>query len=136
MPLDNISELKRRVPGGKYVLTRAIAERARQLQEGAPPLTPVRVANPLSVAIDEIVEGKINFQIAEEEEKEEKPAETEATTSTDDILPIEPTAEAAGAEEVDAAQGATTAEGATTAAGATTAEGATTDEAENATGAA
>ena len=61
MPLDNITELKKRVPGGKYALTRAVAERARQLQGGATPLTEVRAPNPLSVAIDEIVQGKITF---------------------------------------------------------------------------
>lgn len=63
MPIDNITELKRRVPGGKYALARAIAERARQLQSGATPLTEVRTPNPLSVAIDEIVQGKVTFQI-------------------------------------------------------------------------
>lgn len=63
MPLDNITELKKRVPGGKYALARAIAERARQLQSGATPLTEVRTPNPLSVAIDEIVQGKVTFQI-------------------------------------------------------------------------
>lgn len=63
MPIDNITELKKRVPGGKYALARAIAERARQLQSGSPPLTEVRTPNPLSVAIDEIVQGKVTFQI-------------------------------------------------------------------------
>ncbi len=63
MPLDNISELKRRVPGGKYALARAIAERARQLQGGSTPLVEVRTPNPLSVAIDEIVNGKVTFDI-------------------------------------------------------------------------
>ncbi len=61
MPLDNITELKRRVPGGKYALTRAVAERARQLQGGATPLVEVKAPNPLSVAIDEIVQGKVTF---------------------------------------------------------------------------
>jgi DNA-directed RNA polymerase subunit K/omega len=95
MPLDNISELKRRVPGGKYLLTRAVAERARQLQEGAPPLTPVSIANPLSVAIDEIVQGKITFQLATEQPElkaDEIQAEPEEI-STDDILPVELAAE-------------------------------------------
>ena len=50
MPLDNITELKRRVAGGKYALARAVAERARQLQGGAIPLTEVKTPNPLSVA--------------------------------------------------------------------------------------
>jgi DNA-directed RNA polymerase subunit omega len=63
MPLDNISELRKRVPGGKYALARAVAERARQLQSGATPLVEVRTPNPLSVAIDEIVQGKITFNI-------------------------------------------------------------------------
>lgn len=63
MPLDNITELRRRVPGGKYTLARAIAERARQLQGGATPLTEVRTPNPLSVAIDEIVQGKVSFNV-------------------------------------------------------------------------
>jgi DNA-directed RNA polymerase subunit K/omega len=63
MPLDNISELKRRIPGGKYVLTRAVAERARQLQSGEIPLVEVRTPNPLSVAIDEIVQGKVSFNV-------------------------------------------------------------------------
>jgi len=90
MPLDNISELKRRVPGGKYVLTRAVAERARQLQEGAPPLTPVRIANPLSVAIDEIVEGKISFIMTDPPEETEVVAEEiETVVSTDDILRVD-----------------------------------------------
>lgn len=72
MPLDNITELKRRVPGGKYALTRALAERARQLQNGAVPLTEVKAPNPLSVAIDEIVQGKITFRVTDEEAGDEE----------------------------------------------------------------
>ncbi len=73
MPLDNITELKRRVPGGKYALTRALAERARQLQNGAVPLTEVKAPNPLSVAIDEIVQGKITFRVDDSEEEGDEP---------------------------------------------------------------
>lgn len=66
MPQDNLTELKRRVPGGKYTLARAIAERARQLQSGqCIPLVEVKTPNPLSVAIDEIVQGKITFRVNE-----------------------------------------------------------------------
>lgn len=68
MPLDNISELRRRVPGGKYALARAVAERARQLQSGATPLVEVKIANPLTVAIEEIVAGKVTFFISQENE--------------------------------------------------------------------
>ncbi|RYX81004.1 DNA-directed RNA polymerase subunit omega [bacterium] len=65
MPQDNLTELKRRVPGGKYTLARAIAERARQLQSGESiPLVEVKTPNPLSVAIDEIVSGKISFRVS------------------------------------------------------------------------
>jgi len=67
MPQDNLTELKRRVPGGKYTLARAIAERARQLQSGESiPLVEVKTPNPLSVAIDEIVSGKISFRVADD----------------------------------------------------------------------
>jgi DNA-directed RNA polymerase subunit omega len=107
MPLDNISELKRRVPGGKYVLTRAVAKRAQQLQEGSPPLMPVRIANPLSVAIDEIVAGKISFDISEQTEEAlaaeaaaaAPVAAEEAPISTDDILRVEPQEESIAEDE-------------------------------------
>ena len=69
MPLDNLTELRRRVPGGKYNLARAVAERARQLQSGeSSPLVEVKSPNPLSVAIEEIVQGKISFTITKEGE--------------------------------------------------------------------
>ena len=89
MPLDNISELKRRVPGGKYTLARAVAERARQLQGGATPLVPVRTSNPLSVAIDEIVQGKVTFRVADP--VEDTPIEE---SDTDTASMDEPTQEA------------------------------------------
>jgi DNA-directed RNA polymerase subunit K/omega len=65
MAIDNITGLKKHVPGGKYALTRAIAERATQLQNGALPLTEVRTPNPISVAIEEVLEGKVSFEIKE-----------------------------------------------------------------------
>ena len=93
MPLDNLSELKRRVPGGKYTLARAVAERARQLQSGkATPLVEVRTPNPLSVAIDEIVQGKISFRFGadaydpEEVVEEVAPAELAAPITLDEAL--------------------------------------------------
>ena len=67
MPLDNITELKKRVPGGKYGLARAVAERARQLQNGATPLLEVRQPNPISVAIEEILQDKVTFEFVDEE---------------------------------------------------------------------
>jgi DNA-directed RNA polymerase omega subunit len=85
MPLDNISELKRRVPGGKYALARAIAERARQLQSGATPLTEVKTPNPLSVAIEEIIQGKVSFHF-EESSAEDEIAE-EAAPEAESVAP-------------------------------------------------
>lgn len=63
MPIDNITGLRQKVPGGKYALARAIAARAQQLQNGALPLTQVKTPNPISVAIDEVLQGKISFEI-------------------------------------------------------------------------
>ena len=83
MPLDNITELKRRVPGGKYALARAIAERARQLQGGSTPLTEVRTPNPISVAIDEIVQGKVTFIIATTETTPEENAAIDAARAAE-----------------------------------------------------
>lgn len=102
MPLDNLSELKRRVPGGKYTLARAIAERARQLQSGQViPLVEVRTPNPLSVAIDEIVQGKISFRFgadAQPDEVIENPGDIAAPASLEETLAITP--DAAPANEV------------------------------------
>src|SRR4028119_2251147 len=78
MPLDNISEMRKRVPGGKYALARAVAERARQLQSGATPLVEVKTPNPLSVAIDEIVQGKVTFNIETAEQVEVREAKEDA----------------------------------------------------------
>lgn len=93
MPLDNLSELNRRVPGGKYTLARAVAERARQLQSGeVMPLVEVKTPNPLSVAIDEIVEGKIAFRFGESarpavvEESAPKGAAAAAPETLDEAL--------------------------------------------------
>ncbi len=83
MPLDNISELRRRVPGGKYALARAVAERARQLQSGATPLVEVRVANPLTVAIEEIVAGKVTFFISQVNEVKVTEVAPKAIETTD-----------------------------------------------------
>lgn len=62
---DNITELKRRVGGGKYLLTRCVAERACQLQNGAVPLSEAPSPNSISVAIQEIVKGKVSFHFEE-----------------------------------------------------------------------
>ncbi|MBW3636579.1 MAG: DNA-directed RNA polymerase subunit omega [Armatimonadetes bacterium] len=89
MPLDNLSELKRRVPGGKYTLARAIAERARQLQSGQViPLVEVRTPNPLSVAIDEIVQGKIDFRFGDDVKTDDEGEAIAASDAMEEVLPI------------------------------------------------
>jgi DNA-directed RNA polymerase subunit K/omega len=65
---DDITELRRRVGGGKYLLTRCVAERAKQLQNGALPLAEANSSNSISVAIQEIVKGKVVFNFADGKE--------------------------------------------------------------------
>lgn len=84
MPLDNISELRKRVPGGKYALTRAVAERARQLQNGEMPLVEVKTPNPLTVAIDEIVQGKVTFTMSQVDDINENGEKTKAAPAAED----------------------------------------------------
>lgn len=108
MPLDNLTELKRRVPGGKYNLARAVAERARQLQSGtAIPLVEVKTPNPLSVAIDEIVQGKISFKSSDSRDNvsTEAGGDIAAPESLDETLAIVGD-EAADAQAGDAGLGA------------------------------
>ncbi|RYG72505.1 hypothetical protein EON80_04060 [bacterium] len=101
MPLDNLSELKRRVPGGKYTLARAIAERARQLQSGQViPLVEVRTPNPLSVAIDEIVQGKITFRFGDGTTAAHEAGEVAAPASLEETLAITPDAAPATEEAI------------------------------------
>lgn len=87
MPLDNLTELKRRVPGGKYNLARAVAERARQLQSGEKaPLVEVKTPNPLSVAIDEIVQGKISFTTTAPRDRAQNAGDAAAEDSLNETL--------------------------------------------------
>lgn len=75
---DNMTELRKRIPGGKYALTRAISERARQLQSGATPLIKVVTPNPITVAISEVLEGKINFEFRDPDQTTTEPAKAAA----------------------------------------------------------
>lgn len=62
---DDITELLKSTGGGKYQLTRYIAERARQLQNGALPLAEASSTNSISIAIQEIIEGKVSFSFTQ-----------------------------------------------------------------------
>ncbi|MFQ3610685.1 MAG: DNA-directed RNA polymerase subunit omega [Fimbriimonadales bacterium] len=55
----------------RYILALLAAERARLLREGAKPLIPVEEgANPLSIALEEIAQGKIKPNIINEHQVE------------------------------------------------------------------
>lgn len=81
MSVDNITELKKRIPGGKYALTRAVAERAKQLQNGALPLVEVKVANPITVAIDEVLQDKVTFEFKSQAQLEAEKAAQDASAA-------------------------------------------------------
>ena len=75
MAVDNMTELRKRIPGGKYALARAISERAKQLQNGALPLTEVKIPNPITVAIEEVCQGKVTFDFKDSDQIEAEAAE-------------------------------------------------------------
>ncbi len=45
----------------KYELVLATSKRAREIVDGAPPFIQTDIENPISIATEEIDEGKINF---------------------------------------------------------------------------
>jgi DNA-directed RNA polymerase subunit omega len=45
--------------GSRYELVLLASKRAKQLQEGAPPLIRTAATNPLTIAIEEIAQGKV-----------------------------------------------------------------------------
>lgn len=61
--------------GGMYALVVAAAKRAKQLREGRQPVTQCDSANPLTVALQEMLEGKII--VRPPGETDEPDAETE-----------------------------------------------------------
>lgn len=61
-----MSELETRVPS-KFSLVVAAAKRARQLQAGATPLVECHSKHPLTIALYEIAEGKLEVEEPEEE---------------------------------------------------------------------
>lgn len=46
----------------KYTLVVAVAKRARQIVDGQPKLTKVESSKPVTIAINEISEGKITYE--------------------------------------------------------------------------
>ncbi|MFQ6132957.1 MAG: DNA-directed RNA polymerase subunit omega [Armatimonadota bacterium] len=65
-----ISELETKVPS-KFSLVVAAAKRARQLNAGATPLVECDSKHPLTIALYEIAEGKIEVEEVEAEPDED-----------------------------------------------------------------
>ena len=63
----NLAELLQKVPTGKYSLVIGTAKRARQIAQGSPKLTNVKMESDVTTAAYEISEGKV--ALAKEEEK-------------------------------------------------------------------
>lgn len=61
----SIVDLKERV-GDKYSLVVITSKRARQLIQGEKPLVSVDSNKPLTIAINEVDQGKINFRMVHE----------------------------------------------------------------------
>ncbi len=57
--------------GGRFKFTALVQHRMRELTEGARPLVERRGRNDFEVAIQEIVEGKISFELPEEQPVEQ-----------------------------------------------------------------
>ena len=64
----NLAELLQKVPTGKYSLVIGTAKRARQISQGSPKLTKVKMESDVTTAAYEISEGKV--ALAKDEEKE------------------------------------------------------------------
>jgi len=56
--------------GSKFRFILVAAERAKQIQNGAPPKIPVRSRKPSRIAIEEAKAGVINWELLEEESEE------------------------------------------------------------------
>ena len=55
----SMTELLKKVPTGKYSLVIGTAKRARQISQGSPKLTNVKVESDVTTAAIEIDEGKV-----------------------------------------------------------------------------
>ena len=62
----NLAELLQKVPTGKYSLVIGTAKRARQIAQGSPKLTKVKMESDVTTAAYEIGEGKVALTNSEE----------------------------------------------------------------------
>ena len=81
-----VPELLKESKKNRYSLVIATAKRARQISQGSKPMTKVDDISPVSLAADEIGEGKVTIfdenQWKEEQEKLEENNEESETTDT------------------------------------------------------
>ncbi len=63
----NLAELLKKVPTGKYSLVIGTAKRARQISQGSPKLTNVKMESDVTTAAYEIDEGKVTLEKGKEE---------------------------------------------------------------------
>ena len=81
-----VTELLRKAKN-RYELIIATSRRARQIAMGATPLTKVDEKSPVTIAANEIAEGKVNIirDENEDEENEKNPKETTKTVDDTEI---------------------------------------------------
>lgn len=65
----------------KYTLVVAVSKRARQIVEGQPKLTKVHSSKPVTIAVNEIAEGKIGY----ERNTASSPADTIVAEQTEQV---------------------------------------------------
>lgn len=65
----------------KYTLVVAVSKRARQIVEGQPKLTKVHSSKPVTIAVNEIAEGKIGY----ERNTASNPADTIVAEQTEQV---------------------------------------------------
>lgn len=56
------AELLQKINDSKFKLVIATAKRARQIADGSPKLTNVKEESPVTLAANEIAEGKVNIE--------------------------------------------------------------------------
>ena len=61
-----------KIVDNRYILSIMTAKRARQIAAGDPPMTKVKEESPVTLAANEIAEGKVRIVEEKEEKKDEE----------------------------------------------------------------
>ena len=85
MNIPSFHELEN-ITDSRYSLAMLVAKRAREIVAGSPPLINTNLEKPVSIAIEEALEGAIRYGTAEEEAAQEELKElaTEENIDQDD----------------------------------------------------